>query len=60
MLTNIPQDVTQKQIEAFFKTSCLQMGCAMFESVSMIAALKMGYVVFPSVTSSKTIFKVSI
>ena len=55
MLTNIPSDVTQKQIEAFFKTLCLQRSTTMFQSVSMIAALKMAYVVFPSVTSAKAI-----
>jgi hypothetical protein len=59
MLSNIPSEVTQKQIEAFFKTTCLQVGTSMFENIRMITALKMAYVVFPTVNASKTIFKVS-
>jgi len=59
MLTNIPSDVTQKQIEAFFKTICLQRSTSMYQSVSMIGALQMAYVVFPSVTSAKAIQLVS-
>ena len=34
------------------------MGTSMFESVRMIAALKMAYVVFPTVSAAKTIHKV--
>lgn len=58
MLTNIPSDTTQKQIEAFFKNACVQMGTSMFESVRVISALKMAYIVFPSLNSSKTIYRV--
>ena len=34
------------------------MGCTMFESVSLISALKMGYVVFPTIKSAQTIARV--
>ncbi|CDW85037.1 rna binding motif protein [Stylonychia lemnae] len=57
MLSNIPSEVNQKQIEAFFKTACLQMGTSMYESVRMIGALKMAYVVFPTMNSSRIIYK---
>jgi hypothetical protein len=59
MLTNLPSDVSQKQVEAFFKTLCLQRSTTMFQSISMIGALQMAYVVFPSVTSAKAIHMVS-
>ena len=36
------------------------MGTSMFESVRMIGALKMAYVVFPTLNSSRTIFKVGL
>ena len=58
MLTDIPSDVTQKQLEAFFKTLCLQSSTTMFQSVSLLPSLKMAYVVFPSVSSAKSVFNV--
>jgi len=60
MLSNLSSDITQKQIEQYFKHLSLQVGCAMVESVSVIAALKMAYVVFPSIISAQTIYRVNI
>jgi hypothetical protein len=59
MLSGVTSDVTQKQIETFFKQACIQMGTSMFESVRVISALQMAYVVFPTIGAAKTIFRVS-
>lgn len=59
MLSNMSSDVTQKQIENFFKTTCMQVGSTMFESVRVISALRMAYVVFPTINAAKTIYRVS-
>ena len=56
MLSDIPAGTTQSQIENFFKTTCMQRSTTVFQSVNMISALKMAYVVFPSVSSAKVIF----
>lgn len=58
MLSNLTPDITQKQVELYFKQLCLQAGVSMVESVSVIAALKMGYVVFPNINAAKSIFRV--
>jgi len=58
MLTDMPAGVTQKQIEDFFRQACVQRSTSMFQSVSLISALKMAYVVFPSIISAKVIYSV--
>lgn len=35
------------------------MGTSMFESVRVISALKMAYVVFPTINAAKTIYRVN-
>lgn len=58
MLSGVTSDVTQKQIEVFMKQACIQTGTSIFESVRVISALQMAYVVFPTINSAKMIYRV--
>lgn len=60
MLTEVPEDIAEYEIEKHFKNLCGSVGVALPESVRSISTLGMAYVIFPSISTARTIFKVSL
>lgn len=59
MVSNIAPQITEKDIRTTLKVICERCKAPDFSKVQLISALRVAYIVFPSVEAALTVFNVS-